>query len=145
MTQHQAWREITSETAFTKYGRSVEKVAFELPDGSKNDFYLKCERPAAAVLALTPDRQVILARQFRPGPRRILHELPGGFVEPATDPAATAAAELLEETGYQGTVQPSPKSGTTPTPTSSATCSPPPTASRSPNPGPSTPSSSTRS
>ncbi|MFJ4681639.1 hypothetical protein [Kitasatospora sp. NPDC088783] len=48
---------------------------------------------------------MILARQFRPCPQQVPHELPGGFVEPAIDPAGTTAA-LLEESGYQGTVQP---------------------------------------
>lgn len=100
------WREIERRTVFSRYGRGIDQVTFELPDASTGDFYLRNERPAAAVLALTPDRQVILARQFRPGPAAVLHELPGGFVEPGDDPAGTAAAELLQETGYRGTVQP---------------------------------------
>ncbi|WP_031064698.1 NUDIX hydrolase [Streptomyces sp. NRRL WC-3742] len=98
------WREIERTTVFSKFGRSVDQVDFEMPDGRKEQFYLKCERPAGAVLALTPDRHVILARQYRPGPERVLHELPGGFIEPGEQAAAAIARELLEETGYQGTI-----------------------------------------
>ncbi len=98
------WREIERTTVFSKFGRSVDRVDFEMPDGRKEEFYLKRERPAGAVLALTPDRQVILARQYRPGPGRVLYELPGGFVEPGEQAADAIARELLEETGYQGEV-----------------------------------------
>ncbi|MEU8512958.1 NUDIX hydrolase [Kitasatospora sp. NPDC048722] len=97
------WREIQRTTAFEKFGRAVDQVHFEMPDGQKEEFYLKRERPAGAVLALTPDQHVILARQYRPGPDRVLHELPGGFIEPGEQAAAAIARELLEETGYQGT------------------------------------------
>ncbi|MFE6050488.1 NUDIX hydrolase [Kitasatospora sp. NPDC056446] len=98
------WHEIERTTVFSKFGRSVDRVDFELPDGRKEDFYLKRERPAGAVLALTPDRHVILARQYRPGPDRVLYELPGGVIEPGERAADAIARELLEETGYQGEV-----------------------------------------
>ncbi|MCX5214486.1 NUDIX hydrolase [Kitasatospora sp. NBC_00240] len=105
MTDTAGWHEIERRKVFSKYGRGIDRVTFELPDATRNDFYLKNERSSAAVLALTPDRQVILARQFRPGPAAFLDELPGGFVDPGDDPADTAAAELLQETGHRGTVQ----------------------------------------
>ncbi|MFF7995770.1 NUDIX hydrolase [Kitasatospora xanthocidica] len=99
-----SWREIERATVFSKFGRSVDRVDFELPDGRKEEFYLKRERPAGAVLALTPDQHVILARQYRPGPDRVLYELPGGFLEPGEEAADAIARELLEETGYQGRI-----------------------------------------
>ncbi|MEV8328285.1 NUDIX hydrolase [Kitasatospora sp. NPDC056731] len=99
-----SWREIERTTMFSKFGRSVERVDFELPDGRTEEFYLKRERPTGAVLALTPDQHVVLARQYRPGPDRVLYELPGGFIEPGEEAAEAVARELLEETGYQGEV-----------------------------------------
>ncbi|MFE3878270.1 NUDIX hydrolase [Kitasatospora sp. NPDC059146] len=104
MTDTTPWREIQRTTVFEKFGRAVDQVHFEMPDGQQEEFHLKRERPGAAVLALTPDRQVILARQYRPGPDRVLHELPGGVIDPGERAMDAIGRELLEETGYQGTI-----------------------------------------
>jgi len=99
------WKELSRETVFQKYGRKIEKVMYELPNGTKGDFYLKKEGPACCVLALTKDSQVILAKQFRPGPGDILLELPGGRAEKGETPEQAVERELLEETGYRGNVR----------------------------------------
>ena len=54
------------------------------------------------VVALTADGQIVLVRQFRHGAERITLEVPGGVIDAGEDPAAAAARELLEETGYAG-------------------------------------------
>ena len=59
-------------------------------------------RQPVCVLALTKDKKVILTRQFRPGPNKILLELPGGMIDKGESPIKAMARELLEETGYQG-------------------------------------------
>ncbi|TWW08527.1 hypothetical protein E3A20_23430 [Planctomyces bekefii] len=81
--------------------RKVRDITFELPDGRREIFTVKHEGHPVCVLALTVDEMVILARQFRPGPNRVLDELPGGGPEPGETNVAAAARELLEETGYQ--------------------------------------------
>ena len=54
------------------------------------------------VLALTPQEEVVMVRQFRHGTEQICLELPGGLVDPGDDsPGLSAQRELLEETGYQ--------------------------------------------
>lgn len=95
------WKEISRELVFDHW-RKIEKVIFELPDGKRGEFYLKKEMPSAAILALTKDKKIILAKQFRPGPNEVLLELPGGAVEENLNPLETAKKELLEETGYSG-------------------------------------------
>ena len=78
---------------------------FELPNGKVDDFTIKDERSTVCVLALTGTNEVILAKQFRPGPEGVLLELPGGGLEEGETALEAAARELLEETGYAGDIQ----------------------------------------
>ncbi len=96
------WKEISRKPEWQKYGRKIEKVTYRMPNGEKNDFYLKKEGPAVGILALTKDKKVILTKQFRPGPNKILLELPGGYIDKKETPEEAGNRELLEETGYQG-------------------------------------------
>jgi ADP-ribose pyrophosphatase len=102
INQIQEWKETSREMAFQKYSRKIEKVMFQLPDGKESDFYIKKEGPAVAVLALTKEKDVILVRQFRPGPKKILNELPGGYIDANETSEEAGLRELLEETGYTG-------------------------------------------
>ncbi len=52
-----------------------------------------------SVIALTPQKEFILVRQFRPAIGRHTLELPGGHVDAGQTPEEAAAKELLEETG----------------------------------------------
>ncbi len=97
-----SWKEISREIEWQKYSRKIEKVIYEMPNGEKSDFYLKKEGPAVGILALTKNKQVILTKQFRPGPNKILLELPGGYIDKNETPEKAGNRELLEETGYQG-------------------------------------------
>lgn len=99
------WHKLAEETVYSRYRRVVSK-RFRLPGGEVVDYEIKDEDDMVAVLALTEQREVVLVRQFRPGPESILLELPAGVVEPGEAPAETAAAELLEETGYAGRIEP---------------------------------------
>ncbi|MCS7091744.1 MAG: NUDIX hydrolase [Patescibacteria group bacterium] len=56
---------------------------------------MKREGPAAGILAITKDRKVILVKQYRPGPKEVLLELPGGYVDPNEEPEKTMERELL--------------------------------------------------
>jgi len=52
------------------------------------------------VIAVTPEDELVLIRQYRFGIESATLEIPGGLVEPGEEPAAAAARELEEETGY---------------------------------------------
>lgn len=99
------WKELSREEVFKKYSRKIEKVVFRLPEGNEADFYIKAEASAAAILAITKDNQILMVKQFRPGPKKILYELPGGYVEEGESGISAVERELLEETGYKAKVQ----------------------------------------
>lgn len=53
------------------------------------------------ILALTPQQEVVMVRQYRHGIEQVCLELPGGLVDPDDASAGLSAQrELLEETGY---------------------------------------------
>jgi ADP-ribose pyrophosphatase len=101
----QPWRKLDEQTVYSRYRRVVSK-RFQQPGGELVEYEIKDEDDMVAVLALTRSRDVVLVRQFRPGPEALLLELPAGVLEPNADPTETAAAELLEETGYTGRLEP---------------------------------------
>jgi ADP-ribose pyrophosphatase len=82
---------------------TVVTQTYRMPDGTEVDWDIMAARDAVAVLALTENEQVILARQFRPGPGCVLNELPGGLVNEGETPLQAVNRELLEETGFVGT------------------------------------------
>jgi ADP-ribose pyrophosphatase len=103
MKSIKTWVELSRESVFSKYGRKIDKVIFKLPTGKEVDFYLTGkDGRVAAVFALTPDNKVILVKEFRPGPQKILLELPGGAVDKSETPIEAIKREFLEESGYTG-------------------------------------------
>ena len=55
------------------------------------------------VIALTPDRRLVMIEQYRHGSTTVELEIPGGMMDPAdASPVAAGLRELREETGYEG-------------------------------------------
>jgi ADP-ribose pyrophosphatase len=98
------WREVSRSTIDERHGRALVEVVFKLPSGPNRAFSLKIEKPSVTILAITANMRIVVARQFRPGPGRILYELPGGYVEPFEETIQAATRELLEETGFSGNI-----------------------------------------
>ncbi|MDB5179247.1 MAG: ADP-ribose pyrophosphatase [Patescibacteria group bacterium] len=104
MDNIQVWKELGRKRVFDSF-RKIDAVEYRLPNGLEKSFDIVIETPSICTLALTPDREVILTEQFRPGPNKIFLELPGGMLDSGEEPLAGAARELLEETGYEGKVE----------------------------------------
>src|SRR4051812_41340451 len=98
------WKKLKSEVIYKGY-RKLLKVTFETQAGKEAIFDIFESPKVASVLALTDDNKVIIAEQFRPGPDKVMAELPGGKIDEGEKPEIAAARELLEETGYTGELQ----------------------------------------
>lgn len=95
----QPWRQVAERIGPSGH-LSIRTRTYETPDHRYVDWDILVGGRTVAILALTDDRQVVLARQFRPGPTQVLLELPGGVVEEHEDILAAASRELREETGF---------------------------------------------
>lgn len=97
------WKETDRKSLFNKYGRGIERASFVLPSQKKVEYYLFTEKfPSCLTLGITPDNKIITVKQFRPGQKKVLLELPGGTMEQSETPLETAKREMLEETGFSG-------------------------------------------
>jgi ADP-ribose pyrophosphatase len=61
-------------------------------------------RGSITIVALPRPGELVLVRQYRHPAGAVLWELPAGTAEPGEEPAAGAARELREETGFRATV-----------------------------------------
>jgi 8-oxo-dGTP pyrophosphatase MutT (NUDIX family) len=81
----------------------------------EHEFYILESADWVNVIPLTPQKKIVLIRQYRHGTQEITLEIPGGIVELNDSPEEAARRELREETGYRememillGSVRPNP-------------------------------------
>jgi len=100
----QPWRQISSQPRGAYRVFSVREERKVSPrTGRELDFFILDSPAWVNVVALTPDRRMILIEQYRHGSNTVELEIPGGVVDAAdVSPEAAACRELAEETGYEG-------------------------------------------
>ena len=88
------------EHIFSGHAFEVRVDQVEMPDGTVADRDIIAHLGAVGVLALDPDDNVTIVRQYRPAVRQHLLELPAGLLDVSGEPALeTAKRELYEEAG----------------------------------------------
>lgn len=95
------WKKLDEQIVYKNY-RTIIQKKYQLPNGKVAAFEIVSGTKIATILALTKENNVVLIKQFRPGPEEIFLELPGGGIESEENPLKSAQRELLEETGYNG-------------------------------------------
>lgn len=79
----------------------IRRDRIVLADGTViEDYYVRESRGYVIVFALTPERDVVLVRQYKHGIGKVLLELVAGAIDEGEEPLQTAIRELKEETGY---------------------------------------------
>lgn len=96
------WQRIKEGIIQINRFRKMKEVRCRLPNGHEDDFYLWMRGKVVCALVITNDNKVVLAKQYRLGPDKVLLELPGGRVDKNETAEQAIVREVLEETGYQG-------------------------------------------
>lgn len=110
------WRRTRSESIFRHRLFELRRDELASSDGADRREALVLDAPHwVNVVPRLDDGRVVLVRQWRFGIGAPTLEIPGGMVDPDESPAAAAARELVEETGYRarrlealGEVEPNP-------------------------------------
>jgi len=104
MQQIPHWQVLESEQLldFSPWLRVIRQNVRLANGATIPNYLLTPSRDYSMIVALTDDDHVLVVRQYKHGPERVLYDLPAGYLEtPDEDPLAAAQRELLEETGYQ--------------------------------------------
>jgi 8-oxo-dGTP pyrophosphatase MutT (NUDIX family) len=102
-TEPQRWKRVRNEPHATTRIFDVVRAIYHHPHRAKEqDFFVINAPDWVNVVALTPDHQLVLVRQFRYGINDFSLEIPGGIIDEGEDPIMAGVRELREESGYIG-------------------------------------------
>ena len=101
----QPWTIHSSKTVYeTRVFTLLEQHSSSVLNPDKSGAFSVLQAPNwVNVIALTPDNQVVMIKQYRQGTREITLEIPGGMVDDGEDFLTAGLRELKEETGGVGT------------------------------------------
>ena len=98
------WKTLSHKTVLNSPIMRVEQKIAVNPRNDKECEFTTAHFPNwVNVIALTPEKEIILIRQFRHGTDIYEVETPGGCIDDTDkNPVEAGVRELLEETGYAG-------------------------------------------
>jgi ADP-ribose pyrophosphatase len=97
------WERLDERSAYSSRWIDLRVERCRLPDGAVVDDYHVQHHPNwVAAVAVTGEGRFVLVRQWREAAKVTSLEFAGGVIDAGEAPAAAAARELLEETGFRG-------------------------------------------
>ncbi|PID55611.1 NUDIX hydrolase [candidate division KSB3 bacterium] len=100
-TEALVWKRLRSEEG---QDLRVFRLRFDELKNPRNDYVLKAVVLEAndwvTVVAVTPEKKIVVVDQYRFGRRCVSTEIPAGIIETGESPQMAGQRELLEETGY---------------------------------------------
>lgn len=102
--EHNEGWQLFSETTLleTSVARVKKGPVRCLRSGRKKEFYRFDFPNWVNVIAITPQNELVIIKQFRYGTRRVETEIPGGVIHNDEPPVIAGLRELAEETGFKG-------------------------------------------
>jgi len=102
-SQPKRWQLLRSEPHAKTRIFEVARAIYRHPDRiNDQDFFVINAPDWVMVVAVTPDQQLVLVKQFRYGIDEFSVEIPGGVIDPGEDWVTAGVRELREETGFVG-------------------------------------------
>jgi 8-oxo-dGTP pyrophosphatase MutT (NUDIX family) len=100
--QDEAWELLDSEPLLDTKWLQVLRNRYRAGVREIDDYYVIERSPFVLVVALDPDDNVLLVRQYRPATEEFYLALPAGYLGAGESPIEAGRREMLEETGVSG-------------------------------------------
>jgi len=99
------WKKLSSETKFTNKWWSYKVDKYLFPSGIEGEYHYAFTYGSVFIIPVTEEGKILMVNQYRYLNDRFSIEFPGGGVKKEDNHDYEARKELIEETGFDGTLE----------------------------------------